>query len=809
MPGVGIGATAANISVFAGRIPAERADELDSMGRSSKATTAPPKKTEQAVREVCTGENARRTIELPVIAEPGKPPPLRKSKAGPRRAAVLIGIHVLFLLHLLHWRSAGRTVTPVEPSEAMETFRDGGINAGFIFFGLTIAATLVLGRFFCGWGCHLVALQDLTLWFLKKLKLRPKAFRSRLLLFVPLLAAIYMFVLPLLNRLYVKHVVGAHVPPFSLHLTRTGFWDTFPGLTVALLTFLFCTVFMVYLLGPKAFCTYACPYGAAFVLSDKVARGRIRVTDACQQCGHCTATCTSNVSVAEEVKRYGMVVDPGCMKTFDCISVCPNDALFFGFSQAVDRPKPPEPAKPRRWDLTWPEEIVAALIFAAFFFTYRGIYGGAIPFLFALGVAGIGTYVSMQAIHLVRRRDLAMQRIRLKTAGRITGMGVAFLITFAGLIALTVHSAMWQTHRLFAERAFDACPGDSLGWQYEPDYFSGVSPEQREAAMRGLNHVDWCQKWGILPAHDLHTQAAWMALTAGQPDRATAHLREAIRIKPDIVDLHLHLAAVETQRQRYADADAAYGDAIRLESRDREALEAKTGPTLHPASGRVWLNWAMYLERRGRAAEAGDAYNKAVRYAPDLAGAWAALGEFQLRSGRADDARRSLLHAMSLQAHDNHIALSLMMAGRTDAQDFKTAVDEYRAAIQQHGDNAVLHANLGYALSALREGRAAVNAYRDAIRLNPGSPEIQAEFGAVLLTIGDLPGAVRVYEVVNQLLPNNAEAAMKLAILYEEAGRRAEAIKSYGVAARGDNPQIRAMAEEAIGRLTAPAAPDR
>ena len=28
-----------------------------------------------------------------------------------------------------------------------------------------------------------------------------------------------------------------------------------------------------------------------------------------------------------------MVVDPGCMKCMDCVSVCPNDALYFGFGK--------------------------------------------------------------------------------------------------------------------------------------------------------------------------------------------------------------------------------------------------------------------------------------------------------------------------------------------------------------------------------------------------------------------------------------------------------------------------------------------
>ena len=93
----------------------------------------------------------------------------------------------------------------------------------------------------------------------------------------------------------------------------------------------------VYFLGQKGFCTYACPYGGFFGLADKLSPGKIRVTDACNQCGHCTATCTSNVLVHAEVKQYGMVVDPGCMKCMDCISVCPNDALYFGFGKPTLR----------------------------------------------------------------------------------------------------------------------------------------------------------------------------------------------------------------------------------------------------------------------------------------------------------------------------------------------------------------------------------------------------------------------------------------------------------------------------------------
>ena len=124
-------------------------------------------------RRPCTGRNARpgRKIGLPVVS--GSPPPLRESKTSRWRAVSLVLVHLAMIAHFTHWWYAGETLTPLEPSESMYTFRDGAINAGIIFFGLAIAATFVVGRFFCGWGCHLIAYQDLTYWLLKKLRIRP------------------------------------------------------------------------------------------------------------------------------------------------------------------------------------------------------------------------------------------------------------------------------------------------------------------------------------------------------------------------------------------------------------------------------------------------------------------------------------------------------------------------------------------------------------------------------------------------------------------------------------------------------------
>jgi polyferredoxin len=271
----------------------------------------------------------------------------------------------------------GRTTTPIEPSESMEFAKNGVINAGLIFFAIALLSTLILGRWFCGWGCHVVLLQDLCGWMMKKVGVRPKQFRSRFLIYVPLLLAIYMFILPAVHRVILIPLdaslasslgdtnwlvtgwreffgfLGVPLPlpnmpawSASWHLTTTEFWRTFPGVMVAIPFLLVCGFATVYFLGAKGFCTYGCPYGGFFAPLDKLAPARIIVNYNCEQCGHCTAVCTSNVRVHEEVREYGMVVDPGCMKCLDCVRVCPNEALSFGFAKPAIMKDKANHAKP-------------------------------------------------------------------------------------------------------------------------------------------------------------------------------------------------------------------------------------------------------------------------------------------------------------------------------------------------------------------------------------------------------------------------------------------------------------------------------
>jgi hypothetical protein len=51
----------------------------------------------------------------PIHEQTGCPDLIRPSRMGRRRAWVLGAVHLVILLHVAHWLTAGRTLSPVEP----------------------------------------------------------------------------------------------------------------------------------------------------------------------------------------------------------------------------------------------------------------------------------------------------------------------------------------------------------------------------------------------------------------------------------------------------------------------------------------------------------------------------------------------------------------------------------------------------------------------------------------------------------------------------------------------------------------------
>lgn len=658
-------------------------------------------------------------IPIPTVRGGSSTPPRRtvaSSRRAKWRALSLVLVHAAIAIHIAHWARTGRSLTPLEPSEAMQTLEKGYLNAGFLFFALMILSTLVLGRFFCGWACHLVAYQDLCGSLLKRLGVRPKPFRSRLLALVPLFAAFYMFVWPQVTRIW----EGRPAPTWVFHLTTDRFWQTFPGPFVSILTFLVCGFAVVWLVGNKGFCTYGCPYGALFSKADALAPGKIRVTDACEGCGHCTAVCSSNVRVHEEVRAYGMVVDAGCMKCMDCVDVCPNKALYFGFGKPALARTRPKKAPARSFDFTWPEEIALAALFFACLYVFRGLYD-VVPFLLALGASAFTAFGLLIAARTLYSSRVRLQHWQLRDVRGVSPAGWWVRGAALAAVGLLAHSGLVQYHlregAALHARAVATLDASGPG--------TPVEGFQRDAEA-ALGHLEWASKHGLVQMGRTEAMIGNLERRLGRQGLALAHLQTAARLMPDNAEVHRALARTLGDLDRFEEAEAAL----------RRALES--APGWEPA-------------RR------------------DLASLLSGLGKY--REAAAEWSRLAERHADDPLIRIN---LALACAG---AGDLPRAEREAREAARLDPTSVQAIHTLAIVCAQAGERRAAIEAETRAVGLDPGFAEGHLVLCRLWLEEGDADRAAAAGAEARRLRPLDGDVLAAWAEAVARSGRADSALR--------------------------------
>jgi tetratricopeptide (TPR) repeat protein/NAD-dependent dihydropyrimidine dehydrogenase PreA subunit len=484
-----------------------------------------------------------------------------------------------------------------------------------------------------------------------------------------------MFVVPTVLHAFTKPPDQPLIPAFTNHLVTSNFWETFPSIAVAIPFLFICGFMTVYFLGQKGFCTYACPYGGFFAIADKFAPGKIRVTDACNQCGHCTATCTSNVLVHAEVKQFGMVVDPGCMKCMDCISVCPNDALYFGFGKpalAISKSLaiPKTNASKKSYSLTWPEEVVGALVFLGSFLAVWDVYQ-LVPMLMALGCATITTFLTLRTWRLLRTKDLTFYRWNLKSSGKIRTAGLVFASFAIVWVGLNAHSGWVRYHEYQGSRAFLRLqiPDELALAQSNPS--SWLSPSDRENILAGKNHLQAAAGSGLFVNSEALPKLAWFVYLSGDADQSVQLLGQA--------------------------APRQHGQAKALSFYYRGTI----------------------LNRLGRYEEARASLDEALAERPDLILAREEKGESLWQLGRKQEAIDAWSEATQQNAGlvlaNNQLAGALMSLGKSaEALVYEKQADRYTP------DDPFYHWMVGLRLQNLGMNELAEKHYQRAIQLDPG-----------------------------------------------------------------------------------------
>lgn len=602
-----------------------------------------------------------------------------ENKRARWRAASLLMVYVLMAAHFAHWKIAGKTLAPLELNEVMYTLELGIVTAGFIFMLVVVIATAVFGRFFCSWGCHILALQDLSAWALRRFGITPRPIRSRLLLWAPMIAAAYMFVWPQFSR-----VVGGE-PMATLHLatdadgwasfTTENFWRNLPGPGITAITFFVCGFLIVYILGTRSFCSYGCPYGAVFGLADRIAAGRIRVGSDCIQCARCTAACTSHIRVHEEVERYGMVVNPACMKDLDCVSACPQQTLRYGFGRpSLFRRVLGTKEVKKLYTCSLGEEVLAAMVFVAAVLIYRGLYE-LVPFLMSLAFAAILSYVAIVATRLVRQSVVSFNRWRLRRSGALTRCGLAFLIFTVFAAAITIHSAVVRYSVFRGERLFNLAMA-------EPDADGDV-------ADRAISHLDRAQSIGLIP----------------------------------MVGVERMLGDLYTQRLRWSDA---------VSSRRRSLQRLPHDPLIHEQLGYLF-------SRQGQYEEAHRYYGLALNLEPNRAQSHYGLAGVDFEMGRSDSAVRNLRRALEIKPDypEAHYDLGAMLVEVGAPEE---GIRHLRECVRLKPEFGNGHYNLAVALATRGALDDAMFEIERAMALQPDDEQTQ-RFRAFLISLVEIsPG---------------------------------------------------------------------
>ncbi|MGD2110005.1 MAG: tetratricopeptide repeat protein, partial [Phycisphaerae bacterium] len=683
-------------------------------------------------------------IALPVVDDP-EHKPRKRTNYQRWRAFTLSLVYVVFALHILHWKLTGKTLAPLELNEVMYTLEAGIITAGFLFMCFLVLGTLIFGRFFCSWACHIMVLQDLCSWILKKLHIKPRMIRSRLLLWVPPLTAFYMFIWPQLLRAW----YSKGFPEFQILSDKEGwasfatdnFWRNLPSAPVIILTFVVCGFAIVYILGTRTFCTYVCPYGSIFALADRFSPGRLKVDkNKCKHCGSCTAACPSGIRVHEEVAQHGLIVNSACLKCYECVQACPEEALSYKFMRPSLLKSTQNNGRFGKlpYEFTLREELLIACVFIVVLLTFRGLYS-RVPFLLSLAMGGIIGYFTALILQIKSKPNVTLGTIKLKQLGRLTKPGQAFLAFVVVLSLFVAHSAFVRYH-------------EYNGLRQARTLASTADPTARkEIATTALHHLVSADRWGLIHNARVEREIPVAASTLGRFADAETYARRFLQEHPDDVGITLDLGRALLNQNRTADAEHLY----------REVLDHWKHEQVVPT-------------------ELAGAYHA-------LGGILAQRGDFStavhlFRDGLEIDPRRAHIHA--------ELGGVLAELGR-----FEDAITSLREAVHLDPALTLAHYNLGTILGLLGRPAEAIPSYERALEQNPDDPSLHNNVAFAYMQTGRINHAKQHLSRALNLDPNNADAHFNLATILAAQHQPTEASQHYARAAKLDPRYARHIAQ--------------
>ncbi|MCK4756829.1 MAG: 4Fe-4S binding protein [Thermoplasmata archaeon] len=213
-------------------------------------------------------------------------------------------------------------------------FWTGMAMLGFLI-GFMVLIGMIFGRGFCGWGCPVGALQDVTRKtgigkFLNKkiggeIDHRVKYIKYLILISIPILSywakdLFYTTFCP------VGGITGT-VPTLTFYFSEWTLGTTFPIKITSIVLFVILILLVV-----RGWCKYLCPVGAFLApLNYKAGVNLSRKEETCANCNLCERACPM------DVKGMGRHEDAECILCGRCVDVCRHKSLKLGSRFAKGR----------------------------------------------------------------------------------------------------------------------------------------------------------------------------------------------------------------------------------------------------------------------------------------------------------------------------------------------------------------------------------------------------------------------------------------------------------------------------------------
>jgi polyferredoxin len=228
-----------------------------------------------------------------------------------------------YLVYPIGWQgSILESISRLDPWSLFSQLRFFQTVPGWAWIpALTILATLILGRVFCGWicpfGAFLTLADRLGRQIARNKKLR--RWRKRRLELMQRLLAIRHFWLLFLLVLFVFGLnLASSLTPYALF--SNGIVRAFTG-TVPWLLISFFVLTAVF---GRLWCAVFCPTGILLSWIAKVRLLRFRTNERCRHCNQCAACCSVAAAPSDED-----TAGEGCLVCGACIEACPAQAVEF------------------------------------------------------------------------------------------------------------------------------------------------------------------------------------------------------------------------------------------------------------------------------------------------------------------------------------------------------------------------------------------------------------------------------------------------------------------------------------------------